>query len=307
MEKRQLGRSSLSVSKMGLGCMSLGTNEEKAKTIIEAALEQGITYFDTADLYDFGVNEKIVGRALHSVREEVIIATKVGNRWKDDHSSWQWDPSKAYIKEGVKNSLTRLNTDYIDLYQLHGGTMDDPLEETIEAFEELKQEGFIRSYGISSIRSNVIEEFVKKSSIDTVMMQYNLLDRRPEEIFPFLQEQGISVVTRGPLAKGILSEAMLQKASQKIKKEGYLDYSYLELQELLASINERFTSHHSMTELSLQFNLAQGAVSAVIPGASSVDQLKSNIAAANGSNLSTEEGQLLREMTKISFYDQHRD
>lgn len=94
------------------------------------------------------------------------------------------DPSKAYIKEAVKKSLTRLKTDYIDLYQLHGGTIEDNIDETIEAFEELKQEGVIRYYGISSIRPNVIKEYVKKSNIVSIMMQFSLFDRRPEEWLP---------------------------------------------------------------------------------------------------------------------------
>ena len=141
---------------------------------------------------------------------------------EQDQTGWSWDPSKSYIKEAVKQSLKRLGTDYIDLYQLHGGTIEDPIDETIEAFEELKAEGYIRYYGISSIRPNVIREYVKKSNIVSVMMQYSILDRRPEEeALPLLHEHGISVVTRGPLAKGLLSDKMLEKVSQK----GYQDYS----------------------------------------------------------------------------------
>ncbi len=119
------------------GVCRLGLEEKAAREIIEAALEAGINYFDTADLYDFGTNERIVGQALKSVRDQVVIATKVGNRWSESKDGWSWDPSKAYIKEAVKQSLKRLGTDYIDLYQLHGGTIEDPIDETIEAFEEL--------------------------------------------------------------------------------------------------------------------------------------------------------------------------
>ena len=239
MKKRKLGNSDLFVTELGLGCMSIGTEEKKARKIIEASLEEGINYFDTADLYDFGKNEKIVGTALKEVREHVIIATKVGNRWSQDKKGWSWDPSKSYIKEEVKQSLNRLGTDYIDLYQLHGGTINDPIEEAIEAFEELKAEGYIRYYGISSIRPNVIREYIKKSSIVSVMMQYSILDRRPEEeTLPFLEEHGVSVVTRGPLAKGLLSEKMLEKVSEK----GYQDYSLQELNEVLPLLKEKLAS-----------------------------------------------------------------
>lgn len=139
MKKRQLGNSSLQVSEIGLGCMSLGKDAAHAETIISAALEEGINYFDTADLYDFGVNEKIVGQALKHVRDEVIIATKVGNRWNEAKDNVKWDASAAYIKSAVKDSLSRLGTDYIDFYQLHGGMIEDNIEESISAFEELKK------------------------------------------------------------------------------------------------------------------------------------------------------------------------
>ena len=104
LKKRKLGNSDLWVTELGLGCMSIGTEEKKAREIIETALDEGINYFDSADLYDFGENETIVGAALKDVREKVIIATKVGNHWNPDKTGWSWDPSKSHIKEAVKQS-----------------------------------------------------------------------------------------------------------------------------------------------------------------------------------------------------------
>ncbi|MBV7507215.1 aldo/keto reductase [Bacillus sp. sid0103] len=303
MKKRRLGNSDLYVTELGLGCMSIGTEEKTARKIIEASLEEGINYFDTADLYDFGENEKIVGAALKEIREHVIIATKVGNRWNQDKKGWSWDPSKSYIKEEVKQSLKRLGTDYIDLYQLHGGTIDDPIEETIEAFEELKEEGFIRYYGISSIRPNVIREYVKKSSIVSVMMQYSLLDRRPEEeALPLLQEHGVSVVTRGPLAKGLLSDKMLEKVTEK----GYQDYSLNELNNILPLLKEKVAASRTFTEIALQYNLANPAVASVVAGASSPEQIRSNAKAIRSQPLSEEEVSIMKELTKASIYNDHR-
>lgn len=303
MKKRQLGKSDLYVSELGLGCMSLGTDARNVQKIIEAALDEGINYFDTADLYDYGENEKLVGAALKNVREQVIIATKVGNRRTEEKNSWTWDPSKKHIKEAVKASLKRLGIDYIDLYQLHGGTIDDPIEETIEAFEELKEEGFIRFYGISSIRPNVIREYVKKSNIVSVMLQYSLLDRRPEEeILSLLKKHDIGVVTRGPLAKGLLSEKMLEKASSN----GYLDYSFEQLKELLPLLREKLSQERSMTEIALQYNLASPAVSSVIAGASSVEQLKENAKAVSAAPLADEELTIIKAITKMNVYDEHR-
>jgi aryl-alcohol dehydrogenase-like predicted oxidoreductase len=287
--------------------MSIGTNPANAQVIIEAALEEGINYFDTADLYDFGENEKLVGHSLKNVREQVVIATKAGNRWNEQKDSWSWDPSKKYIKEAVKDSLNRLATDYIDLYQLHGGTIDDPIDETIEAFEELKKEGLIRHYGISSIRPNVIREYAARSSIVSVMMQYSILDRRPEEeALPLLDKNGISAVTRGPLAKGLLSNKMLDKASQSVEEKGYLDYSYSELAETIQSIREKLSGDRSMTEIAFQYNLANPAVSSIVAGASRVEQVRENAKAARANRLTEEELAVIKTLAKQNTYKQHR-
>jgi aryl-alcohol dehydrogenase-like predicted oxidoreductase len=303
LKKRRLGNSDLYVTELGLGCMSIGTEEKTARKIIEASLEEGINYFDTADLYDFGENERIVGTALKDIRENVIIATKVGNRWSQDKKGWSWDPSKSYIKEEVKQSLKRLGTDYIDLYQLHGGTTNDPIEETIEAFEDLKAEGFIRYYGISSIRPNVIKEYIKKSSIVSVMMQYSILDRRPEEeALPLLQEHRVSVVTRGPLAKGLLSDKMLEKVTDK----GYQDYSLNELNEVLPVLKEKVAASRSFTEIALQYNLANPAVASVVAGASSPEQIRNNAKAVRSQPLSDAEVSIIKELTKANTYQEHR-
>ncbi|WP_338453225.1 aldo/keto reductase [Niallia oryzisoli] len=305
MQKRQLGKSDLFVTTLGLGCMSLGTEAKKAETILRTAFEEGINYFDTADLYDFGENEKIIGTTLKSVRDQVIIATKVGNRWNDVKDGWRWDPSKEYIKEAVKESLTRLNTEYIDLYQLHGGTIEDPIDETIEAFEELKQEGLIRYYGISSIRPNVIREYTAKANISSVMMQYSLLDRRPEEeALSLLHKHQISVVCRGSLAKGLLSDKMLAQASPSVKEHGYLDYSLTELQEVLSLLKEQFD--RPFNEIALQYNLAQPSVASVIVGASSARQLQENIRAVTSKELTAAEIDFIRQHTKQNRYAVHR-
>ncbi|MBO0995317.1 aldo/keto reductase [Bacillus sp. SD088] len=305
MEKRQLGNSDLWVSKMGLGCMSLGTDSSHAKKIIQAAFDQGINYFDTADLYDYGVNEEIVGKTLSPIRDQVIIATKVGNRWNDQKDGWHWDPSKTYIKDAVKNSLKRLQTDYIDLYQLHGGTIDDPSEETIEAFEELQEEGLIRCYGISSIRPNVIKLFAKESSIVSNMMQYSLLDRRPEELFPFMQDQKISVVTRGSVAKGLLSDKVIEKLHSD-ELPGYLQYTPAEIKELIESIQAKLLTDRTMNEVALQYTLAHETVAAVVTGASSIEQVQDNSRAVKAKPLHKDEIEYLKWITKDTRYENHR-
>lgn len=302
MKKNRLGSSDLYVNEIGFGCMSIGTDEQKATYIIHEAFDRGINFFDTADLYDSGRNEEMVGKALKGKRSDVILATKVGNRREEGKEGWRWDPSKVYIKKEVRNSLRRLQTDYIDLYQLHGGTINDPIDETIEAFEELKQEGLIRYYGISSIRPNVIREYVKRSNIASVMMQYSILDRRPEEeMLSLLGENGISVIARGPLSRGMLSDDAADKAL-----EGFLDYSHDEIMALTEKLADLVNPQRCLVQTALRYPLAHKTVATVIPGASRIEQLLHNIEASNSDALTPGEIEFIRKYSKANQYTVHR-
>ncbi|MFJ5572799.1 aldo/keto reductase [Bacillus anthracis] len=259
MKKRQLGNSDLFVTEMGLGCMSLGTSEAEAMRIIDEAIDLGINFFDTADLYDYGLNEEFVGKALKGKRDQIVLTTKVGNRWTEEKNGWSWDPSKNYIKAEVKESLRRLQTDYIDLYQLHGGTIEDPIDETIEAFEEW---------------------------------------------FPLLNEHQISVIARGPLAKGILTDNNARKI-ERVKEKDYLSYSYDELYGTLANVKELIVES-SLTGTAIQYCLHNDTVAAVIPGASSIQQLRENVQACKQTQLTTEEYIQLQQIAKCDTYALHR-
>lgn len=139
MKKRQLGTSNLHISEISLGCMSLPPNPAEAEEVIHAAIDAGINYFDTADLYNKGENEKVVGTALKQHRHNIYLASKVGNRWEEGKEGWGWDTSANYINKAVRDSLQRLQTDYLDLYQLHGGTTEDNWEGITDTFESLKK------------------------------------------------------------------------------------------------------------------------------------------------------------------------
>ncbi|TLS50046.1 aldo/keto reductase [Paenibacillus antri] len=301
MKRNRLGTSDLMVGEIGLGCMSLGTDEAKALSIVHEALDRGVNFLDTADLYDEGRNEELVGKAIAGRRGDVIVATKVGNRRVPGAEGWTWDPSKAYIRSAVKDSLRRLGTDYIDLYQLHGGTIDDPIDETIEAFEELRREGVIRYYGISSIRPNVVREYARRSNIVSVMNQYSILDRRAEEeILPLLQEREIGVIARGPLAGGALAEA-------KTPTKGAMDYSLEELLDLRERLRAMSSdTRGAMSHLAVRYSLAHPAVATAIPGASSLEQLRSNLAAASVPPLTPQELERIRGFSKVNRYAAHR-
>ena len=273
MQKNIL-KSGIEISELGLGCMSLGTDYKKAQPIIESEIDNGITYFDTADIYDQGVNEEIVGKALkkYQNRDDIVIGTKVGNRLTDD-GHMTWDPSKKHIKESVKGSLKRLGLNHLDLYQLHGGTIDDPLDETISAFDELKQEGYIRAYGISSIRPNVIDYYLKNSQIETLMSQFNLIDNRPESLINDVHDKQVKILERGPVFKGLLTSKSVDVIDEKFKN-GVLDYTQDELGSTIASIKEL---ESNLTALSFKYLTSHDAMGSIIVGASSVEQLEENV------------------------------
>lgn len=300
MRHNRLGTSGLQIGEIGLGCMSLGVDEQKAFAIIHEALERGVNFIDTADLYDNGRNEELVGKALAGRRKDVILATKVGNRRIPGQEGWVWDASKAYILSAVKDSLRRLNTDYIDLYQLHGGTMEDNIDDTIDAFEQLRREGVVRAYGISSIRPNVIRTYAEQANIASVMMPYSLLDRRAEEeMLPLLAQAGISVIARGPLAGGALAEG-------RTPMRAFLDYSVEELIAVRAQLREWTHPSRNLTQLAIRYALSHPAVAVTIPGASSAEQLRSNLTAAVTPSLTREELAELRQITRANQFTQHR-
>jgi len=299
MKKRELGKSGLYVSEIGLGCMSLPNDLAESKNIIDAAIHSGINYFDTADLYNGGKNEELLGSALKGRRNDIILATKAGNKMNLDGEGWTWDSSKKHIIEAVKQSLMRLDTDYIDVYQLHGGTMEDDVEETIDAFESLKKDGFIRQYGISSIRPNVIKRFLDTSSAVSVMMQYNLLDRRPEEWFPLIQDACASVITRGTIAKGFLTSEGLERAA---KANGFVEYDAGGLNQTVKALSEESNNLHAAA---IAFVLRESTVASALVGANSTEQLLDSIIAYEHKTASSEIDKI-RNMTKTHSYKEHR-
>lgn len=279
--------------------MSLPSDQIEADKIIQVALENGINYFDTADLYNKGENEKIVGNALKSNRQDVILATKVGNRLNNSGDGWSWDPTKEWITDAVHASLKRLQTDYIDVYQLHGGTMEDNVDEVIDTMESLQKEGLIREYGISSIRPNVIDRFLRKSNAVSVMMQYSLLDRRPEEWFSLLEDHQASLFTRGTVAKGLLTADGLNRA---IKTKEYLSYTQ---KDLVDTIEKLQTLEAPIASIALQFVLQRKVTGSLIIGASNSEQLLESIEAYKQQVPDTI---LLKaaEITKQELYMEHR-
>ncbi|MBB6270122.1 aryl-alcohol dehydrogenase-like predicted oxidoreductase [Pedobacter cryoconitis] len=298
MQYSKLGKSDLEISKIGFGCMSLSGNTKENEQIIEKAVELGINYFDTADLYEHGENEVKIGNLLKLKRDQVIIATKVGNQHRADGNGWDWNPKKEYILSAAEGSLKRLQTDYIDLYQLHGGTMEDPIDETIEAFEILKQQGKIRYYGISSIRPNVIREYVQRSGIVSVMMQYSLLDRRPEEeSLELLQKNGIGVLGRGSIAQGLLVDK---------PAASYLNWSAEEVAHAAEIVHSITGRNSSSAQTAIRFVLQNQALNSAVMGIRTQAQLEDIAAAVNFPQLTVQEMDLLLRVSPAHYYLAHR-
>jgi len=199
-------------------------------------------------------------------RKEVFLATKVGNEPNERGDGWRWNPSKNYILKSVDKSLKRLQTDYIDLYQLHGGTIEDNMEEVVEAFELLKEEGKILHYGLSSIRPNVIRHYAENAHLLTNMLQYNMLDRRPEEsALPSLAHAGVGVLVRGALAKGFL---LLRN------KRISLDIDTESLDLLKDKLMLFSTEKRRLMHLALQWVLRRQEVTSAVVGVRTEEQLE---------------------------------
>jgi aryl-alcohol dehydrogenase-like predicted oxidoreductase len=297
MRYRPLGKSGIQISEIGFGCMSLSANSEDDNiSLLHQAIDLGINYLDTADLYDKGMSEIAVGKAIKEMRPKIVLATKGGNQWRNDGSGWDWNPNKEYILAAAEKSLRRLQTDYIDLYQLHGGTINDPIDDTIEAFEQLKKQGKILHWGISSIRPNVITEYLKRSAIVSVMTQYSLADRRPEEItLDLLRTNNVSVLARGVLGQGFLVN--------KPAKE-YLNHSAEEIAHACKAIQSISGEDRTAAQTAIQYVLGHPAVTTAVVGIRNIQQLKE--VTTNVRPLEKAEVELLQQAINPNTYEQHR-
>ncbi|MEM7107709.1 MAG: aldo/keto reductase [Bacteroidota bacterium] len=294
MQFKPLGKSNLNVAQIAFGCMSLDLSSDNER-LLRSAADCGINLFDTADLYNCGQNETVVGNALRGIRKNVCIATKVGNEWRPDGSGWDWNPTKTYILKAVENSLRRLQTDYIDIYQLHGGTIDDPFEEALEAFEQLKSQGKLLNYGISSIRPNVIDHWVNRSEISSIMLQYSLLDRRPEEqCLNWAAEKHVGVLARGSLAKGLLADK---------PSSSYLNWSDQEVEKVQSALSE--SSQRSPVHTALRYVLQHEAVTTAVVGIRTIDQLEQAVTVFDSPQLTGKEYQTFRDILGGNQYSDH--
>jgi len=192
--------------------MSLGEMDEANSRLLNEAFDKGINFFDTADLYQKGLNEATVGKALKEKRKELVIATKVGNQWREDGIAWDWNPTKAYIFSAVEKSLQRLKIETIDLYYAHRVDKNVPNEETVGAMADLVKQGKVRYLGLSEASAASIRKAHAVHPIAALQSEYSLLTRDVEgDILDTIRELGITLIPYSPLARGIITATVNAK------------------------------------------------------------------------------------------------
>ncbi|ACS43702.1 aldo/keto reductase [Methylorubrum extorquens] len=215
MEQIEIGTSGLKTSRIGLGTWAIGgwmwggTDEAQSIATIRSAVERGVTLIDTAPAYGFGRSEEIIGKALAegNLRDKVQIATKLGLAWKNGNV--YRDSRPARIRNEIEDSLRRLRTDVIDLYQVHWPDLETPIADTAEALEELRREGKIRAIGVSNYTPAQMDAFRKVARLDAVQPPYNLLEREIEaDVLPYAKGAGLTVLSYGSLCRGLLTGAI---------------------------------------------------------------------------------------------------
>ena len=298
MEYRRLGDTGLMVSELCLGCMTFGreTSEEDSKGLVGRFLEADGNFIDTADVYAKGVSEEITGRAIQGVRDDVVLATKV--RFPMGDGPNDVGLSRKHVVQGCEDSLRRLGTDYIDLYQIHCWDVATPLEETLSALTDLVRAGKVRYIGVSNftawqiIKSVCVSEANGFERFVCLQPQYSLVERNVEyEILPACEEEGLGVIPWSPLGGGFLSGKYRRdeeppqgsRISEAVESmEEYWNRRATErnwaVLDVVGEISEAIGK--SYAQISLNWLLRQEGVTAPIIGARTIEQLEDNLGAS---------------------------
>jgi aryl-alcohol dehydrogenase-like predicted oxidoreductase len=293
VQKRKLRKSNLEVSAIGLGCMGMSfgygpaADKQEMISLIRSAVERGVTFFDTAEVYGPFTNEELVGEALAPLREQVVIATKFGFDFGPEEQQTGLNSRSEHIKQAAEGSLKRLGVETIDLYYQHRVDPDVPIEEVAGAVKDLIQEGKVKHFGLSEAAAQTIRRAHAVQPVTAVQSEYSLWWRRPEgEVLPALEELGIGFVPYSPLGKGFLTGKIDENASfastdirntiPRFTPEARK--ANRALVDLLGEIAER--KNATPAQIALAWLLAQKPWIVPIPGTRKLERLDENIGAA---------------------------
>ena len=315
MKYRPLGGTGLTVSEIGFGTWGLGgdaygaVDDAASRDALAMALDLGVTFYDTSDLYGRGHSEEILGGAFQNHRDRVVIATKVGALSASGFDMPQ-DFSSASIRRGIEASLRRLRTDYVDLYQLHSPPMDlANWDGVVATLEDLKDAGKIRAFGVSARSPADAKVAVERRGFPVVQVNFNMIDHRAVEtgLLELCEARKVGVIARTPLCFGYLSGTLT--GDEELQEHDHRAHWPREQLRRWAGAPERFASlnegtNRSLVQLALQFCLSEDAVSTVIPGMLTSGQVRENTAVASLMPLTQDEIDSIRSIyTTQIVYD----
>jgi len=295
MEMRPIGNTNLKASVVGLGCNNFGMtiDLDATRAVLDTAFEAGINFFDTADMYGGTKSETFMGEILRPRRKEIVLATKFGGIAKNSKTSERWG-TKEYITKCIDSSLKRLQTDYIDLYQMHYPDPNTPIEETLGVLNDLVKQGKVRAIGHSNFSGTQIDEAASQAKAKntaifvTAQNEWSLLNRAAEhDVVPACDRQHVGQLPYFPIANGLLTgkyrrgEALLP--GSRLDKLDFFkswanDDNFTKIEKLEAFAKSR---GHSLLELAMSWLASQPCVTSVISGATKPEQVRSNAAAAS--------------------------